>query len=366
MERLKILCRRLKSKGYNLAVNKGLISKDCLSYSSIFVLMLPRETLTTKELQNLDKYTNCGGRILVTGSEGKNLSNINIFLKKFGMEFRNDSVIRTLRFAPYHYPKEALILDSIANAALSDGYHGYPCTEKEKRYKLFPFIYPFGCSMDVQRNSVVLLSTGNVCYPFSRPVCAFYQDTRTDGRIIAIGSTLAFTDDYIRKENNLKLVEIIFHFLTDKVVNLSLPDVQCPDISDYALLPNIADLSDLPYSCLQNSEETSAYSMAMLQRKIYQFDNRHVSRVLSAYKELNMMHEKLKIIKPKFEAPLPDLRPALIPPRFRGLSNPGLEMFDLDDFFMSQSTRLSQLTNKCTDDDLEYYIRICSKLIALD
>ena len=37
------------------------------------------------------------------------------------------------------------------------------------------FIYPYGCTLNVNRESVSVLSTGTVCYPISRPVCAFHQ-----------------------------------------------------------------------------------------------------------------------------------------------------------------------------------------------
>lgn len=38
------------------------------------------------------------------------------------------------------------------------------------------FVYPYGCTLNVSsRVSVCALSTGTVCYPISRPVCAFHQ-----------------------------------------------------------------------------------------------------------------------------------------------------------------------------------------------
>jgi len=33
-----------------------------------------------------------------------------------------------------------------------------------------------------------------------------------------------------------------------------------------------------------------------------------------------------------------------------------LDLFDLDEHFASEKVRLAQLTNKCSDGDLEYYI----------
>ena len=48
---------------------------------------------------------------------------------------------------------------------------------------------------------------------------------------------------------------------------------------------------------------------------------------------------------------------AVFPPQFRNLDDPKLELFDLDEAFSSEKSRLAQITNKCGEEDLEYYIR---------
>ena len=47
----------------------------------------------------------------------------------------------------------------------------------------------------------------------------------------------------------------------------------------------------------------------------------------------------------------------MFPPQFRNLDDPQLELFDLDEAFSSEKSRLAQITNKCGEEDLEYYIR---------
>jgi len=47
----------------------------------------------------------------------------------------------------------------------------------------------------------------------------------------------------------------------------------------------------------------------------------------------------------------------VFPPSFRELPPPPLELFDLDEEFASSKIRLAQVTNKCTDDDLAFYIQ---------
>ena len=41
-------------------------------------------------------------------------------------------------------------------------------------------------------------------------------------------------------------------------------------------------------------------------------------------------------------------------------------MFDLDDQFASEKVRLAHLTNKCNDDDLEYFITEAGDLLGVN
>ena len=70
-----------------------------------------------------------------------------------------------------------------------------------------------------------------------------------------------------------------------------------------------------------------------------------------------MKHEPLTLIKPQFEVPMPALKPAVYPPIFRDCEPPSLELFDLEDYFASETSRLNQLTNKCSEQDLELFIK---------
>lgn len=52
-------------------------------------------------------------------------------------------------------------------------------------------------------------------------------------------------------------------------------------------------------------------------------------------------------------------------PILRELPFPALDQFDLDEHFASQHLRLAQLTNKCSDDDLEYYIKEAADILGI-
>ena len=44
---------------------------------------------------------------------------------------------------------------------------------------------------------------------------------------------------------------------------------------------------------------------------------------------------------------------------------PPLELFDLDETFSSEKARLVQITNKCTEEDLEFYVRKCGDILGV-
>jgi intraflagellar transport protein 52 len=48
------------------------------------------------------------------------------------------------------------------------------------------------------------LGSGPLSYPINRPVCAVYQE-KNGGKLVVMGSTDIFTDEYFDKEENQKI-----------------------------------------------------------------------------------------------------------------------------------------------------------------
>jgi intraflagellar transport protein 52 len=71
------------------------------------------------------------------------------------------------------------------------------------------------------------------------------------------------------------------------------------------------------------------------------------------------------LIQPQFETPLPPLAPAFFPPTLRDLPPPALDLFDIDREFSTEKTRLARLSSKCSDQDLEFYIRECGTILGI-
>jgi intraflagellar transport protein 52 len=118
-------------------------------------------------------------------------------------------------------------------------------------------------------------------------------------------------------------------------------------------------------TCLQDSEEIPRDISKLFDGELFALDMSHLPKVIRGFQELKIRHEPLPLISPQFETPLPPLRPAIYAPRFYEPEPPTLELFDLDEHFSSEAARLAQITNKCTDDDLEFYVRECGEILGV-
>ena len=111
---------------------------ELLSQSRVVVFAGPREKFTENEMNNLKKYLESGGSILVLlgkfeidviqisssknpflgeGGEKQFETNINFFLEEYGIMINNDSVVRT-NFHKYFHPKECLVSNGVLNRGI--------------------------------------------------------------------------------------------------------------------------------------------------------------------------------------------------------------------------------------------------------
>jgi intraflagellar transport protein 52 len=358
-------------KNWKIISNRDEITFEKLSQCKIFVSIGPQKKFSANEFEAFKRFLANDGSILILLSEGgetKLETNINYFLDEYGINVNSDSVIRTTYYK-YFNPKEALITDGVLNRAVGEATgrinESNMMDENDHAAECLQFVYPFGSTLNVQKPSVPILSTGTICYPLNRPVCAFYAHSRQPGRICAIGSSHMFNDLYIDKEENRKFLEIVLSFLGEDSFILNPIDAEDPDIAEYNFIPDINNLSDRVKACLQDSEDIPRDFTKMFENDLFSFNMRHLPKVIRSYDELRVKHEPLTLITPQFETPLPTLKPAVFTPRFRELSAPNLELFDLDEQFSSENVRLAQITNKCTDDDIEFFIHECGEILGV-
>jgi hypothetical protein len=73
----------------------------------------------------------------------------------------------------------------------------------------------------------------------------------------------------------------------------------------------------------------------------------------------------LTLIPPAFDIPLPPLAPAVFAPIQREPPPPALELFDLDEHFAGERARLATLANRCTDEDMEFFVREAAGVVGI-
>ena len=348
--------------------------------ANIFIIGEPKQLFTPEEIEILKKYIEEGGNILILQGEGgdsKNNTNLNDLLKDYGIQFHSDSVVRT-SYYKYLHPKECFI-DTLK--VHPDFLKTIKNVNKKKKIdlldnddndddddSLLKIVYPFGQSIDINPNAKnvgVVFNSGIISYPLNRPLCICANSKSGKGKICLLGSIKFLNNDYIDKEENRKVIEGILKWLLG-ITNPGLT-IQSKEviINNYTYIPNIISLSDKIKSCLEEAKEPPRNFNDLYDMSLFKIDNNLVPESIELYDKLNVKHEILSIIPPQFETPLPPLQLAVFDPIIKDFQVPNIELFDLDEQFASEKIKLAQVTNKCNDEDLEYYIKECSDILGI-
>ena len=353
---------------------------DKIKLANIFIIGEPKATFTQEEIDILKRYFEEGGNLLIMEGEGgdsKNNTNLNEFLKDYGIQFHSDSVVRT-SYYKYLHPKECYIdtlkvhpdfLRTIKNVNkkrkidLLDNDN-----EEDDDDSLLKIVYPFGQSIDIDsngKNLACVFNSGIISYPLNRPLCVCANSKSGKGKLCVLGSVKFIDNDYIDKEENRKVIDGLLRWL----LGLTNPAVTVPSkevsINNYTYIPNIISLSDKVKSCLEEAKEPPRNFNDLYDMSLFKIDNNLVPEAIELYDKLNVKHEILSIIPPQFETPLPPLQLAVFDPIIKDFQVPNLELYDLDEQFANEKIKLAQVTNKCNDEDLEYYIKECSDILGI-
>jgi intraflagellar transport protein 52 len=325
---------------------------------------------------------------------------------RYGMSINNDSVVRSV-FYKYMHPKEVFIAEGIlvpdlirkkvrvrwsfftsscgnANVAFvllqnaPTGAGGKKAPSKasgrgdDPKTDKLAFVYPYGASLNVQRPAVPVLSSGSISYPMNRPITAMWEAETVAagaqrGRLVVVGSVELFGDDWLDKEENGKICDLLFSWLLNEVDLDMTSDRQDADLADYSPVPNIEALSQNLKPCLQGMDDLPRDFTRLFDMNMFRFDTDLIPLTIKIYKQVGVPHEPLTLIPPQFECPLPKLSAATFPPAMREPAPPALDQFDLDEHFAKEGLRLAQLTNKCTsgEEDLEYYIAESGEILGV-
>lgn len=244
--------------------------KDEIRFDSIRsfdLIILPNvcdENLSTKEIEELKQYVDLGKSCALWAQEHtQRLEQVNEFLSKFGMKFERDGVVRTA-FSKYLHPKNALINDGILHPSLLSK---SSCANQQTDVVVLKatsedesnqFVYPHGCSIDVSAPSQPILSSGMFSFPCKRPIACAWEDissaTRIErGRIVAIGSSLMFADEWIEKEGNQDLFTSFTKFLLHDGISFEQSlNRREGRIEEAKVVPDIESLSERLRWCVDS------------------------------------------------------------------------------------------------------------------
>ena len=359
----------------------------------IFVLANPTAPFSKDECDRLKNFVAKSGSLLVLASEGGESragTNINYLLEEFGVCVNPDCVVRTV-YHKYMHPKECLISDGVLNrevlravgkdkaagSSVADSHDFDDESAKMASTALsdntpgsgLSFVYPYGATLGVQKPAVALLSSGQIAYPMNRPILAACQRDGDVGRVLVFGSGAVFSDEWLDKEENSRLLEFTFKYLrSGSNVELHAFDAEEPDVTELRHLPDIGSLAQRLRSCLEESDPLPRDFTTLFDHSLFKLSPELVPDAVQLYEQLSVKHAPLSLISPQFETPLPQLQPAVFPPALREPPPPALDLFDLDEWFAGPELRLAQLAAKCsegTDEDLTYFIHEACNIVGL-
>lgn len=244
--------------------------------------------------------------------------------------------------------------------------------EQETEARSLVFVYPHGLTFNTTRPCIPILSSGFMAYPLNRPITVVWESPTTvehlgrkkQGKIMLIGSSQVFEDTWINKEENEKLTTVLFDYLNHNL-RLNQIDADEPDISDYHYLPDTASLSERLRVAVEQQADLPRDFTKLFSLETFKLDTDKIPDVINSYEKVGVKLEPLTLIPPEFQAPLPPVKPAVFGPIHRDPMPPALDLFDLDEEFAPERVRLSQLTNKCKPEDVEFYILQAAEIMGV-
>ena len=127
--------------------------------------------------------------------------------------------------------------------------------------------------------------------------------------MVVVGSGAMFSDQYIDKEDNHKIKDVIFDFLTseknsDNGIKLNEIDAEDPEISDYNMIPDTCKLADSVRVCLQESDEIPADYTRLFEHRLFSISTSLVPSSIRAYDQLGKIffdRESFKTLSPQYD-----------------------------------------------------------------
>jgi subtilisin family serine protease len=194
----------LRNRGYSTYEDEAPITYPKVSQYDALILADPITMFSPEEINAIQRYIDNNGSLVVLGSEYPDIvaESVNKITTKYGIQYDKTFV------ADYSDLVFARSIDSLINIT---SLYGHPITSG-----LTEYLYGYGSTLSISPPAAMVSSTSP---QFGNLTALAACDLPNGGRIVASGSLLFATDDYITSAlypGNLKLVNNIFDWLLGK------------------------------------------------------------------------------------------------------------------------------------------------------
>lgn len=148
-------------------------------------------------------------------------------------------------------------------------------------------------------------------------------------------------------------------------INFSVDPSSDEAKGEWAPVPDTEALASRLRPCLQESDELPTDMNGLIDPYFYRLDNSLIPEALKLYQRLGVEHAPLSLVRPVLELSYPRVQPAVFMPLLMEAPPPDLDLFDLDEQFADDKLRLAQLTNKCTEKDIDYFVEEAAHILGI-
>lgn len=190
----------------------------------------------------------------------------------------------------YFDPKESYIRLPSSSTEPPPPHSPLKTLMKHGHESLKSILYVEGCTIAVKAPSKSLLTCGWTCTPSNQCIMAYTRSKETNGiQIIVSGSYKMFIDGYVDKEDNSKLFDTLLKALLENAP-FSFKE---EDVGGYHKVSNIALVSSMPRSCLDEQEEIEEDKTVYFNTDLLKLDGRLTGSVMNLYKVMRSRYDNI-------------------------------------------------------------------------
>lgn len=347
-----------------------------LSNHALLIISTGLESLNQTDVAAIKNHRRSGGPVLimiVDATKTHFSEHAEKMLNELGISnIKTDPVISSVYTPGLYHPTHLLLTaSSFACSSLLTKLEKMRSSTESQEISL---VYPNGTSFTVNPNlATVVLSSGDSAFPPNQPIAAALREDNAKklGRCMVIGTSKMLADGFLTKFDNRFFFELLLQYLLRHPEAPSL--TSATNMNESLLgggeeyMPDTQTVALNMRACL-HAPDALPDDFTDLLDTVPSANPSILPQVSALYEKMGFSRSEptLKLVNPSFEKPTPPLIPAV---HFPVLPDPPgaplLELFDLDIELASEQTRLNKLASKCTNDDVEFFIRQAGDLLNI-